>query len=121
MDLAPPELWLLARLGERAPVAPDQLPAQLGTSDEELAHALAGLRARALVTGGGQVALTDEGRAAYERVVAARCASLREALHGWSPDDHDEVRELIDRLGRDLVTNMPRAPVEKVAEAPSGG
>ncbi len=111
VELEPPELWLLARLGERPLLKVGQLHTQLGTSDKELDWALRGLRARALVEeDDGHVALTDHGRAAYERVVAVRCADLRGLLDGWSPDEHDEVRDLVDRLGRDLVMHMPRAP-----------
>jgi DNA-binding MarR family transcriptional regulator len=110
VELEPPELWLLARLGERAPLMAGELQAHLAADDAELDEALRRLRAQALVDGDGEIALTDEGRAAYERIVAARCASLREALDGWSPEEHEEIRELIDRLGRDLVMHMPRAP-----------
>jgi DNA-binding MarR family transcriptional regulator len=110
VELEPPELWLLARLGERAPVAPGELQAHLDADDEEFGLALRGLRARALVVSNGVVTLTDDGRVAYERVVAVRCADLRRLLDGWSPEEHDEVRELVDRLGRDLVMHMPRAP-----------
>jgi EmrB/QacA subfamily drug resistance transporter len=122
VELDPPELWLLARLGERPPVEREELRAQLHADDRELDEALQALRARALIDGDGQIALTHEGRAAYERIVAARCASLREALDGWSPDEHDEVRQLIDRLGRDLVKHMPRAPsVREAPPVPSAG
>jgi hypothetical protein len=47
------------------------------------------------------------GRADYERLVAARCAGLRELLAGWDPDEDPELRELIDKLGRDLVSQIP--------------
>jgi hypothetical protein len=40
-------------------------------------------------------------------LVAARCAGLRELLAGWNPDEHPELRELIDKLGRDLVSQIP--------------
>jgi DNA-binding MarR family transcriptional regulator len=113
LELPPPELWLLARLGERPPTTLSELGDRLDADEAELEHALSGLRARALVDGGGEwIALTAEGRDAYERVVTARCARLRELLDGWSPDEHPEVRQLVDRLGRDLVMHMPRAPAE---------
>ena len=57
------------------------------------------------------ITLTGPGREDYERLVAARCAGLRELLDGWDPDDHPELRELIDRLGRDLVGEIPAPPV----------
>jgi EmrB/QacA subfamily drug resistance transporter len=111
LQLAPPELWLLARLGERQPVRAAELAAHLDAPKEELGRALEGLRAVALADGGGdQVTLTKEGCAAYERLVAARCARLRELLDGWDPDEHSELGVLVDRLGRDLVMHMPREP-----------
>ncbi len=48
-----------------------------------------------------------EQRADYERLVTARCAGLRELLDGWNPDEHPELGELIDKLGRDLVSQIP--------------
>jgi hypothetical protein len=31
----------------------------------------------------------------------------RELLHGWDPDEHPPLRQLIDKLGRDLVSEIP--------------
>ena len=54
--------------------------------------------------------MTAQGREDYERIVAARCARLRELLEGWSPEQQPELRRLVDRLGRDLVSEMPTPP-----------
>jgi DNA-binding MarR family transcriptional regulator len=112
VDLAPPELWLLARLGERAPVTEGQLTAELGNGTR-IAAALDRLQDRSLVfrRDGDVVALTTEGREDYERLVAARCARLRELLDGWGPEERPEVQRMVDALGRDLVSRMP-TPVE---------
>ncbi len=119
LALAPPELWLLARLGERPPVALAELSGQLDADEADLRRALEGLQEHALADGGGErAALTDAGRAAYERLVAGRRARLRELLHGWDPDAHSELRELVDRLGRDLLMHMPRAPAADDAPPP---
>jgi EmrB/QacA subfamily drug resistance transporter len=108
VELAPPELWLLARLGERAPSTEDQLTEEVG-DDARIAAALEHLQQRSFVVrrDGGVITLTTEGRADYERVIAARCAGLRELLAGWRPDEQPEVQRMVDALARDLVSRIP--------------
>jgi EmrB/QacA subfamily drug resistance transporter len=108
VDLPPPQLWLLARLGERAPVTRERLLEQLPVDSGAVTAALQDLEGRSLV--GHQddtITLTASGRADYERLVAARCAGLRELLDGWNPDAHPELHASIDELGRDLVSHIP--------------
>jgi EmrB/QacA subfamily drug resistance transporter len=115
VDLAPPELWLLARLGELAPLTEEQLGDQLRQADPQpITAALAQLQRRSLVqeADGGAIALTTSGRADYERLVEARCAGLRELLSGWDPESHAQLQELVDKLARDLVSEIPRPGAE---------
>jgi DNA-binding MarR family transcriptional regulator len=116
VDLPPPELWLLARLGERAPLTESELGEQLGDGPGDIAGPLEELRVRGLVQGedGGPIALTEPGRQDYERLVEARCAGLRELLDGWSPDEHPELRELVTKFGRAFVSEIPK-PVPAAA------
>ena len=109
VELAPPELWLLARLGERAPLMELQLAEQLHVDAHPMGEALERLRQRSLVHSrdDGTITLTTPGRDDYERLVAARCAGLRELLAGWHPDEQPELQRLVDRLGRDLVSEIP--------------
>jgi EmrB/QacA subfamily drug resistance transporter len=108
VDLSPPQLWLLARLGERTPTSQEQLLKQLPVDGDLVTAALQRLREQRLVGDpDGLITLTVSGRADYERLVAARCAGLRELLAGWNPDEHPELRELLDKLGRDLVSQIP--------------
>jgi DNA-binding MarR family transcriptional regulator len=108
VDLAPTELWLLARLGERAPLMEEQLREQLSVDPHQIAVALEQLQQRLLVEReDGVVALTTRGREDYERLVAARCAGLRELLAGWRPDEQAELQRLVDELARDLVSAIP--------------
>jgi EmrB/QacA subfamily drug resistance transporter len=112
VELAPPELWLLARLGERTPLTQEQLSEQLRIDPDKIAEALEQLQQRSLVQRDGSViALTALGRDDYELLVAARCAGLRELLAGWRPDQEAELQGLVDRLGRDLVSDIPRPAV----------
>jgi DNA-binding MarR family transcriptional regulator len=110
VDLPPPELWLLARLGERPPLTESELGEQLGVDAVDIAGPLEELRVRGLVQGedGGAIALTEPGRQDYERLVEARCAGLRELLDGWRPDEHPELRELVTRFGRAFVSEIPK-------------
>ena len=87
-----------AQLGEQLPVDPLQVAAALEELDT-----------RSLVHrgNGGPIELTKSGREDYERIVTARRDGLRELLSGWDPDEHPQLRELIDKLGRDLVREIP--------------
>jgi DNA-binding MarR family transcriptional regulator len=115
VDLPPPQLWLLARLGERPPVTRERLLEQLPVDSSAVDTALQRLGERSLVRHQDDtITLTVSGRADYERLVAARCAGLRELLDGWNPDEHPELRALIDELGRDLVSQVP-TPVPAAA------
>jgi MFS family permease len=109
LDLPPPELWLLARLGERVPVTDKQLHAQLPVDAGRVSAILVDLRRRELVQGGnGQpLELTATGRADHDRLVEIRRQGLRERLQGWEPDAHPEIRRLLDELSHDLVSVIP--------------
>jgi EmrB/QacA subfamily drug resistance transporter len=117
LDLEPPELWLLGRLGERAPLTEPELARHLQDDAQPIEEALDRLRQRSLVgtAEGGTISLTTEGSADYERLVAARCAGLRELLEGWNPDQQAELRRLVDELGRDLVSEIPTPAVQSGA------
>jgi DNA-binding MarR family transcriptional regulator len=112
LELAPPELWLLARLGERPALTESQLAEQLDVDARALADALEQLRMRSLVDtrDDGTITLTTPGRDDYERLVHARCTGLHELLAGWDPDRQPELRAMVDRLGRDLVSEIPSPP-----------
>jgi EmrB/QacA subfamily drug resistance transporter len=109
LELEPPELWLLGRLGERAPLTEPQLAEQLQHDGHPIGEALEQLRQRSIVDTAedGTIVLTSPGREDYERIVAARCAGLRDLLDGWDPDQQLELRRLVDELGRDLVSEIP--------------
>jgi len=111
IQLEPPELWLLARLGQHAPTTEAELAGALHADDDELRAALAGLQARSLVADDDSaIVLTDTGSETYERLVDARCAALHELLDGWNPEQHVELERLVGRLGRELVSEIPKPP-----------
>jgi hypothetical protein len=79
----PPQLWLLARLGERAPTSRERLLEQLPVDPDAVAVTLRGLMERSLVADQDDViTLTASGRAKYERLVTARCAGTSAARSG---------------------------------------
>jgi len=112
VQLAPPELWLLARLVEQSPLTETALAERLQVDGQALDQAVENLRRGSLIdlTSDGMIVLTTQGRADYERLVAARCARLNELLDGWSPEQEPELQRLVDRLGRDLVSAIPTPP-----------
>ena len=95
LDLDPAELWLLARLGEGTTI---------DLEDPRHLTAHASLRERGLVV---DAQLHAEGHLVYTRVVEARTEGLAELLEGWEPEKHYEVRQMLDRLARELVVEIP--------------
>jgi len=112
LDLPAPELWLLARLGERPPVAPARLSAELKVKSDEIAGPIDRLCTLGYVakSATGDLALTAAGRAAHDRLVAARRDRLNELLERWEPEKHAEVQALLQRLAAALVEQLPRPP-----------
>jgi hypothetical protein len=74
--------------------------------DPRLAGAGASLRERGLIA---NAHLDGEGELVYRRVLAARRQGLAELLEGWAPEEHDEVRAMLDSLARELVAEPPAA------------
>ncbi len=107
--LTPPESWLLARLGERAPMAAAQIARELRVAPGRIAELLARLRETSLVEtdGEGRIRLTDPGKTVLERFMAARHDALVALLEGWSLAEHPEVQTLLTRLSREFVSEMP--------------
>ncbi len=95
VDLDPTELWIVGRLGEEAVI---------DLTDPQLAAAGASLRERGLVE---DSRLGGDGQAVYGRVLAMRRQRLAELLDGWAPEDHDEVRAMLDTFAREFVAEPP--------------
>ncbi|HUZ09500.1 MAG TPA: MFS transporter [Acidimicrobiales bacterium] len=107
LDLSPGSCWLLYRLADR----PDRTLADLlvrwkGGIDriEPLVRELvdAGLVGD---PEGGRLGPTDEGRAAMDRLEAARRERMTELLQGWDPEAHPEVVDLVRRLAHALLVD----------------
>jgi EmrB/QacA subfamily drug resistance transporter len=103
VELPAGELWLLVRFGDRS---------EVDLEDPRVAAAQGSLRQRGLAEDGR---LSAEGEVLYERVVDARRTGLTELLDGWEPEQHDDVRQMLDRLARQLVDEIPQVEVRASA------
>jgi EmrB/QacA subfamily drug resistance transporter len=112
LDLPPPDVWLVARLGEREPEPEVELAAGLGVERSRLEPVLASLQERRIVGRDGVVELTASGHDVHARILAARREGLCDLLDGWDPDEHPEVRRLVDDLARAYAGELP-APVRQ--------
>jgi EmrB/QacA subfamily drug resistance transporter len=109
IDLPAPELWMLARLGEREPMTLQSLSAELKIPASVLEPPLDALCARGIAEKGADAALhlTPAGLAMRDRAVAARRKGLADMLARWQPDEHPDVLALIDRLAQALTSDLP--------------
>ena len=109
IDLPPPELWMLARLGERERVMCSSLSSELKVPETALAQPLRALCARGLAEEKlpSEFILTEAGAAMREHMLAARRANLADLLARWRPEEHPDVLALIDRLARALSSDLP--------------
>ena len=96
VDLDPAELWLLARLGEE--------DTTVDLDDPQLVAAGVSLRERGLIE---EDRLVSDGQDVYGRLLAVRRQRLAELLEGWSPEEHDEVRAMLDDFAREYVAEPP--------------
>ena len=94
VTLSPPALWLLARLGDE-----DDARVDAAARDE--------LLAAGLVTDGAWPVLTATGVSTMAAVDRARNETLAELLDGWEPQQHEELRDLVERTARDFAAAPP--------------
>jgi EmrB/QacA subfamily drug resistance transporter len=109
IELPAPELWMLARLGERAPMTLTSLGAELKIPEPQLASPLRALCERGIAekNANGELELTSTGVAMRDRIVAARRKGLADMLARWRPDEHPDVLALIERMAQALTSDLP--------------
>ncbi len=109
LDLSAPELWMLARLGERVPLTLETLSNDLKVSLQALAGPLAALRDRKIVEENErtELRLTALGVEMRGRLMEARRNGLSELLARWEPAKHPEVLGLLQRLAETLTQDLP--------------
>jgi DNA-binding MarR family transcriptional regulator len=57
---------------------------------------------------GRELRLTSAGRAALDRLTAARRDGLVELLAGWDPEHHPELAQRLQELAHDLLADDDR-------------
>jgi len=109
IELPAPELWMLARLGEREPMTLASLSAELQIPEQQLALPLHALCERGIAekNADGKLELTPAGAAMRDRIVAARRKGLADMLARWRPEEHPDVLALIERMAQALTSDLP--------------
>jgi DNA-binding MarR family transcriptional regulator len=51
----------------------------------------------------GLLVLTDSGLVAADRLFEARRAGLERMLAGWSPEQHADLAQMLDKVSRELL------------------
>jgi DNA-binding MarR family transcriptional regulator/predicted MFS family arabinose efflux permease len=107
LDLPAGSCWILTRLAKQdstGPVRSEDLARQANVTMAYGKPFVDRLVAEGLVVrSDGTLVLTDAGRAAAERLFAARREGLRELLADWSPEEYAELGELLTKLSRALL------------------
>ncbi|MFL6800032.1 MAG: MFS transporter [Xanthobacteraceae bacterium] len=109
LDLPAPELWMLARLGDREVTTLASLSEELKIPQAALAPPLEALRTRGVLAGdaSGTLTLTAAGQAMRDRMVAVRRKGLAEMLARWRPEQHPDMLALIERYSQALARDLP--------------
>jgi EmrB/QacA subfamily drug resistance transporter len=96
--------WVLTRLAKHGAMAGEELARQARVSVEHGRPYVDQLVGRGLVRrDNGTLALTPAGSDAADRVIEARREGLERLLAGWSPEQHADLAQMLDRLSRALV------------------
>jgi EmrB/QacA subfamily drug resistance transporter len=104
LDLPAGSCWVLTRLAKQGAVAGSELARQAGVEVDRGRPYVDRLVAEGMVVrDGGTLILTPAGHAAADRLFAARRDGLRELLADWSPEQHAELADLLNRLSRAIL------------------
>jgi EmrB/QacA subfamily drug resistance transporter len=104
LDLPAGSAWVLTHLAKRPPVERHELAREAGVTVEYGKPFVDRLVAAGMVRrDGDMLALTELGGAAAGRLFAAKRDLLHQLTAGWSPEQNQEVAELLSRLARALL------------------
>ncbi|MGN6582988.1 MAG: DHA2 family efflux MFS transporter permease subunit [Rhizobiaceae bacterium] len=111
--LAPDEIWLLAQLQRsEMPVRAEDIAERFAVPTERVVEIAGQMAARNFVAHmpDGSLTLTNAGRYEFDRMVAAYRERLTHFLQRWSPEDHLEVRAMLNNHARALIEEVPALP-----------
>jgi MFS family permease len=119
LDLPPIACWVLLRLDRHPDWDASRLAREASLGTDRATAIIRRMTDEGLVTvvsGDGSLSdeclrLTARGQDAVERLTAAGQARLHRLMEGWNPERHEELRELAQRFGRQLLDDE-QAPVE---------
>jgi EmrB/QacA subfamily drug resistance transporter len=97
--------WVLAHLAKHGQIKGTDLAAEAGVTVEYGRPYVDALAEKGFVrrSDDGVLILTPAGGAAADRVFAAQRDGLERLLAGWSPDQHADLAQMLDRLSRALM------------------
>ena len=120
LHLDVPSAWALLRTSSHQGESMPHLATALKIPESQLAPVI-----DYLVSGGWldrdrghQISMTDQGQEAITRLTLAWRDGLAEFLEGWSPDQHEELGNLLFRLAQDMLAHDfgPRIFLQKEAK-----
>jgi EmrB/QacA subfamily drug resistance transporter len=129
LQLSPRDCWLLIQLDRCGPISPERLSGRLHVPLTALTPVLddllhAGLAEQAAPTPSdeheGQIALTDAGCEARDKLIDARRQELSDLLSGWSPEQHEELAALLGQLARRVLGDERGDEVFRAETGPGG-
>lgn len=115
LELAPDELWLLIHLARRALLPAEQVPDVSAVSDGVWSDIAGRLAGHGLIEGEhrAQMRLTEKGMRRFQAMTAAYGERLEALVERWSPESHQDVRDMLANFSRSLISELPEAPTQR--------
>ena len=109
IPLEPDEFWLLARIGEREDQAEKADLAKRLAGDPHHSRIFERLASAGMArkTSAGSMELTEQGSAAYDRLVRQREEDLKKMLADWDRNEHPDVRAMMRELAKSFASSPP--------------
>jgi DNA-binding MarR family transcriptional regulator len=127
IGVSPQAGWLLLRVGEHAGAPRAELASRLRISLSDLSERMSELVQAGYIEPDGVGApeqpeqLTEAGRAAHDRIFAARQDRIAVLLEGWQPQHHPKLLSLLGTITHELAASHERPGPDLDAAATAGG
>jgi hypothetical protein len=116
LALAPDQIWLLVQVCRATPASLPHLSGRYRVPAAQLAAIAGQLAASGLIVRDGNDTnwvATERGQALFDRMVAAHRGLLQRLAARWSPEQHAEAKAMLDGLARELIAELPVAPLAR--------